>query len=155
MRCSALEKSCKKTTNTPSSYVLSTRAADEFEEYELRHHEFYSKIREDDDGEALLAVEVIRSISSKHREVGKRDFTDTEHYKRYQHTNDIKCIRKRDDQVISYPSGDLYDGQFVSLSTHSTSEALLKHGKGKYSYSSGDVYEGDWQYDKWYYCSLM
>jgi hypothetical protein len=118
--------------------------------------------------EGRVVVATIQSIAKEHRRIGKRDFSDTTHYKRFRHTSDVKCINVRDDQVSKYPNGDTYDGQYLNTHTHThtststagrdrveeehrqySSGAQLKHGKGVYKYVNGDKYDGDWQFDKW------
>ena len=173
---------------TVSLAVELTRSSAEVEAYERRHDSFIEQVllttattattataattattatttaTATEEGRVVVAT--IQSIAKEHRRIGKRDFSDTTHYKRFRHTSDVKCINVRDDQVSKYPNGDTYDGQYLNTHTHTSSStagcdrveeehrqyssgAQLKHGKGVYKYVNGDKYDGDWQFDKW------
>ena len=137
------------------SFIIEhTRNSAEIEAFENRRQEFLKRIDRSDE-QCLHVANVIRSIEKEHVRIGKRDFNDTPHYKRYCRTNNNKCVNVRDDQICRLPNGETYDGQYISVASnsldesHTTSSTLLKHGKGKYIYANGDQYEGDWSYDIW------
>lgn len=152
---------CENEDASSVSYAIElTRTSAEIEDYELRHNAFLQSAIASGRADSAPVVSVIQSISRQHHRVGKRDFSECSHYRKFQPTNDNKCINVRDDQICKYPNGDTYDGQFLdttSLSPSScqsenvsTSEgAQLKHGKGICTYVNGDVYDGDWSLDKW------
>lgn len=165
---------CKGDAHTASSFAIElTRSSAEIEDFEIRHEAFLQNVTESDE-EGPTVVATIRSIAKEHQRIVKRDFSETSHYKRFKPTNDIKCLNVRDDQISKFPNGDTYDGQFLNIVSSSSiafdqhqegpssssssfsssgaggeTQALLKHGSGKYKYFNGDQYEGDWSYDKW------
>jgi hypothetical protein len=145
------EKKKKKKVDPHASFALElTRSSAEIENFERGRDAFLSDVMSSSDEEKSTVAAIIQSITQQHQQVAKRDFSDTVHYKRFQVTNNVRCIRDRDDQVIKYPSGDTYDGQFLDTASSSDLSTLMKHGKGKYKYANGDQYVGDWQFDKWY-----
>lgn len=168
------KKNGEESARMSNSFALElTRSSAEVEDFELRHEKFLQNITESDE-EGPSVVATIQSIAMQHQRVGKRDFSETSHFKRFRPTNDNQCINVRDDQISKYPNGDTYDGQFLNIDTlrstatssaeHSSSgegegdeggrgpctqTTQLKHGRGKFKYVNGDSYEGDWSYDKW------
>ena len=167
MYFNAAEKEGVSGNTASASFAIElTRSSAEIDDYERRHDTFLQNITVSDAEGQTVAAD-IKSIAKEHRCIGKRDFSDCTHYKRFQPTNDNKCINVRDDQISKFPNGDTYDGQFLDTASSSspslalardqdqdsldcTSSALLKHGRGTCKYANGDQYEGDWSYDKWY-----